>query len=67
MAVNDKSEEKNSLPRSTTIFNDPISKRKKIMSELHDSVDYNYLHFEYLGPTKNISFYEYVDSEGFFK
>ena len=41
-------------------------KKKKIMSELYDSVDYNYLHFEYLGPTKNISFYEYMDSGEFF-
>ena len=39
-AVNDKSEEKNSQSRSKIIFNDLINKRKKIMSELHDSVDY---------------------------
>ena len=28
-AINDKSEEKNSLPRSTILFNDLISERKK--------------------------------------
>ena len=50
-AINDKSEEKNSLPRSTIILNDLISKRKKIMSELYDSVGYNNLKFDYVSPT----------------
>ena len=36
------------------------------MSELHDSVDYNNLKFEYVGPTKDVSFYEYVDSKDLF-
>ena len=40
-----------------------LAKEKKIMSELYDSVDYNNLNFEYAGPTKNISFYEYMDSK----
>ena len=31
------------------------------MSELYDSVDYNNLKFEYIGPTKDVSFYEYKD------
>ena len=35
--------------------------KEKIMSELHDSVDYNNLKFEYIGPTKYVSFYEYMD------
>ena len=48
---------------ATIIFNDLINKRKKIMSELHDSVDYNNLKFEYVGPTKDVSFYEYMDSK----
>ena len=48
---------------ATIIFNYLINKRKKIMSELHDSVDYNNLKFEYVGPTKDVSFYEYVDSK----
>ena len=32
------------------------------MSELYDSVDYNNLKFEYVGNTKDVSFYEYKDS-----
>ena len=34
--------------------------------ELYDSIDYNNLKFEYVGPTKEVSFYEYMDSEDFF-
>ena len=33
------------------------------MSELHDSVDYNNLKFEYVGPTKDVRFYEYKNSK----
>ena len=33
------------------------------MSELYDSVDYNNLKFEYVGPTKDVSFYEFKDSK----
>ena len=36
------------------------------MSELHDRVDYNNLKFEYIGPTKVVSFYEYMDSKELF-
>ena len=36
------------------------------MSELYDSIDYNNLKFEYVGPTKNASFYEYKDSKELF-
>ena len=36
------------------------------MSKLHDSVDYNNLKFEYIGPTKDVSFYEYMDSKELF-
>ena len=36
------------------------------MSELHDSVDYNNLKFEYVGLTKDVSFYEYMDSKELF-
>ena len=39
---------------------------KKIMSKLYYSVDYNNLKFEYVGPTKDVSFYEYRDSKEFF-
>ena len=36
------------------------------MSELLDSVNYNNLKFEYVGPTKDVSFYEYMDSKELF-
>ena len=36
------------------------------MSELHDSVDYNNLKFEYIGPTKDVIFYEYMNSKEVF-
>ena len=61
-AINDKSEEKNSLQRSTISESDLFSERKKIMSELYDSVEYNNLKFEYVGPTKDVGFYEYKNS-----
>ena len=48
------------------MFNEPINKRKEIMSELHDSVDYDNLKFEYVGLTKDVSFYEYRDSKELF-
>ena len=36
------------------------------MSELHDSVDYNNLKSEYVGPTKDLSFQNYMDSKELF-
>ena len=36
------------------------------MSELYDSGDYNNSKFEYVGPTKDVSFYEYNDSKELF-
>ena len=36
------------------------------MSELFDSVDYKNLKFEYVGPTKDVSFHEYIDSKELF-
>ena len=36
------------------------------MSELYDSVDYNNLEFVYVGPTKDVSFYEYKKSKELF-
>ena len=61
--IEDKS---NNQPKSTAIFNELINKRKKLMSELYDSVDYNNLKFQYVGPTEDISFYEYLDSKDLF-
>ena len=36
------------------------------MQELHDNADYNNLKFEYVGSSKNVSFYEYMDSKELF-
>ena len=36
------------------------------MKELHDSIDYNNLKFEYVDPTEDVSFYEYKDSKELF-
>ena len=43
-----------------------LTKEKNILSELYDSVDYNNLKFEYLGPNKDVSFYEYKYSKELF-
>ena len=58
--IEDKS---NNQPKATIIFNELINERKKIMSELYDSIDYNNLNFEYVGPTKDVIFYEHRDSK----
>ena len=36
------------------------------MSKLYDSVDYNNFNFKYVGPTKDVNFYEYMDSKQLF-
>ena len=36
------------------------------MSELYDSVDHNNLTFEHIGPTKDVIFYEYMNSKELF-
>ena len=56
----------NNQSKAATIFNDLINKRKQLMNKLYYSVDYNKLKFEYMGPTKNVSFYEYMDSKELF-
>ena len=56
----------NNQSRATVIFNELINKRKALMKELHDSVDYNNLKFEYVGPTNDVSFYGYRDSKEIF-
>ena len=56
----------NNQSTAATIFNDLIDERKELMSELYDSVDYNNLKFEYVGPTEDVSFYEYRDSKKLF-
>ena len=52
--------------KATIIFNELFNKRKEIMSELYNSADYNNLKFEYVGPIKDVSFYEYKDSKELF-
>ena len=56
----------NNRSKAAIIFDDLINKRKETISELHDSIDYNNLKFEYVGPTKDVSFYEYMDSKELF-
>ena len=56
----------NNQSRAASIFNELISKRKELMNKLYDSVDYNNLKFEYVGPTEDVSFYEYMDSKELF-
>ena len=58
--IEDKSK---SYSKATIIFNDIIHKRKEIMSVLHDSVHYNNLKFEYIGATKDVIFYGYLNSK----
>ena len=36
------------------------------MDELYGSIDYNNLVFKYVDPTKDVSFYEYMDSKELF-
>ena len=53
----------NNHSRAATIFNELISKRKELMNKFYDSVDYNNLKFEYIGPTEVVSFLEYKNSK----
>ena len=55
-------DESNNHSKATIVFNELIKKRKDLMKELHDSVDYENLNFEYAGPTEDVSFYQYKDS-----
>ena len=61
--IEDKSSNKS---KAKVISNDLINERKEMINELYDSVDYNNLKFEYMGPTKDVSFYEYRDSKELF-
>ena len=53
-------------PKATAIFNEFINKRKELMSELYNSVDYNNLKFEHVNPNKDVLFYEYMNSKELF-
>ena len=56
----------NNQSRAAIIFNELISKGKGLMKELYHRVDYNNLKFDFVGPTKDVSFYEYKDSKELF-
>ena len=56
----------NNHSRATITFNDLINKRKELMSKLYDKVDYKDLKFWYIGPTEDVSFYEYMDFKELF-
>ena len=56
----------NNQLKATIIFNEFINKRKNLMKELYNSVDYNNVKFEYVGPTKDVSFFKYNDSKELF-
>ena len=56
----------NNQSRATIIFNELINKRKDIMKKIYDSVDYGNLNFKYIGPTNDVSFYEYINSKELF-
>ena len=58
--------ESNNQSKAATIFNELISKRKELMNKLYDSVDYNNLKFEYIGPTEDVHFYKYMNSKELF-
>ena len=36
------------------------------MNDLYDSFDYNNLNFKYVGPTKDVSVHEFMDSKELF-
>ena len=56
----------NNQSKAVIIFNELINKIKDLMKELYDKVDYSNLKFEYVGPNKNVSFYEYKNSKELF-
>ena len=61
--IDDKS---NNQSKAVIIFNKFINERKDLMKELYDCDDYNNLKFHFVGPTKDVSFYEYGDSKQLF-
>ena len=56
----------NNKSKTVFIFNSLINERKGLMKKLYDSVDYNNLKFDFVGPFKDIRFYEYRDSKKLF-
>ena len=62
-AIEDKS---NNQWKAAIIFNDLIAKKKTLLNELCESFDKDKSKFEYVGSTKDVSFYEYMDSKELF-
>ena len=58
--------ESNNQSIASIIFNDLIKERKNIMNKLYESVGYNNLKFEYVGPNKYVSFHGFMDSKELF-
>ena len=56
----------NNQSMAANIFYDLTNKRKKIINDLYESVDMNKLYFKYVGNTKDVNFYEYMDSKEVF-
>ena len=56
----------NNKSKAASIFDSLINKRKRLMKELFDNVDHSNLKFEFVGPTKDVSFYGYRDSKELF-
>ena len=52
--------------RAAIVFKGLINKRKELMNDLYDSDDYNSPNFKYVCLTKDVSFYEYMDSKELF-
>ena len=48
------------------MFKDLVKKRMDIINKLYENVDYNNLKLEYVGCTKDVSFYEFMDSKELF-
>ena len=59
-------DESSNQSKAKIIFNELLNKRKDSMKELYDNIDCNDLKFAYVGPTKDVSFYEYMDSKDLF-
>ena len=57
----------NNQSKAKAIFSDLINKRKDLMKELHDKVDYKNLNLKYIDKKNNdVSFYGYKDSKELF-
>ena len=56
-------DESNNQPKSTIIFHELINKRKGLMKELYDNVDYNNLIFKYVSQSNDVSFYDLLQNK----